>query len=160
MVYGIRRSRGFSLIEIVVTFTIIAILTTTVLPLAHIAVQRSKEAELRQALRDIRAALDAYRAAWEDGRVNRRVGESGYPPSLELLEHGVSDARDPTGRKIRFLRKLPRDPFSPPSVSAAEGWGKRAYASEASEPREGADVYDVYSLNSGIGLNGIPYRDW
>jgi len=143
-----------------VTFAIVAILATAVLPLAQLATQRNKESELHQALRDIRIALDAYKAAWDDGRISHRVGESGYPLSLEVLESGVTDARDPNKKKMRFLRKLPRDPFAEPLLPAEKTWGKRSYASEASNPQVGEDVYDVYSLSPGIGLNGVPYRNW
>jgi general secretion pathway protein G len=155
------RIRGFTLIEVVATLAIIAVLTSIALPLAELNAQRKKEEELRIAVRQIRDALDAYRQAGDEGRVVRNVGASGYPRNLQVLVDGVDDARNPTGAKIYFLRRIPRDPlFLDQSVPAAQTWGKRSYASPPDAPREGDDVFDVYSLSPGKGLNGIAYREW
>lgn len=156
-----KAQQGFTLIEMVVTVVIVGILASALVPMAHISVKRSKEAELRVALRDIRSALDAYKKAYDDGRIEKQVDASGYPRSLELLVDGVPDARDASKKKMRFLRRIPRDPLYPdPQASAAETWGKRSYESSADAPQEGADVYDVYSLSRDSGINGIPYRLW
>ena len=89
------------------------------------------------------------------------VGETGYPPDLYALVDGVEDARDPGRSMIYFLRRVPRDPYFPdPSAPAEETWGLRSYASPPDAPRPGDDVFDVYSLSSRVGLNGVPYRDW
>jgi len=152
---------GFTLIELVVTLAILAVLATAVVPLAELAVKRTKEQELRVALRQIRSALDEYKRAVDDGRVAKKADESGYPASLGVLVQGVVNAKDPEGGKIYFLRRIPRDPFYVDSAApAARTWGKRSYESPYDAPQEGKDVFDVYSLAEGTGLNGIPYRQW
>ena len=148
-----RRWRGFTLIELAITVAIVALLASVAVPLAEITVQRTKEQELRRALRDIREAIDAYKQASDDGRVAKKVGESGYPRRLEDLVEGIDDQKNPKKARIYFLRRLPRDPFG-------ETWGKRAYASPPNAPQEGEDVFDVYSRAEGSGLNGRPYREW
>ncbi len=155
------RGRGFTLIELMVTVAIVAVLSTVALPLAELTVKRSRENELRAALREIRNAIDAYKQAVEDGRVAKKADDSGYPPALELLVDGVDDARSAKKSKIYFLRRLPRDPlFADGQVPAARTWGQRSYDSPPDEPREGRDVYDVHSLSAGTALNGLPYRQW
>lgn len=155
------RHRGFTLIEMVITVALVGILASALLPLAELSVQRSKEQDLRLALRQIRGAIDAYKLAVDEGRVARKSDETGYPPDLETLERGAEDQRSPGKAPIRFLRRLPRDPFhTDPGVPAADTWGRRSYASPADSPAEGRDVFDVYSQAEGVGLNGIAYREW
>jgi general secretion pathway protein G len=153
--------RGFTLVELLIVVAIVAILATGLLPLAELANQRSKEQELHAALRDIRTAIDAYKQAVDEGRVAKKADESGYPPSLELLAGGVADEKDPKKSKIYFLRRVPRDPFFVNGDTPADRtWGLRSYESPPEDPREGKDVFDVYSLSSAKGINGVPYRLW
>ena len=149
------------MIELIVVVAIVAILATGLLPLAELAAQRSRETELRGALREIRTAIDAYKKATDEGRVMKKADQSGYPPTLEVLVAGVPDEKSPDKRKIFFLRRLPRDPFfDDPNVADDKTWGLRSYESPPDDPRDGDDVFDVYSKSSKTGLNGIAYRKW
>jgi general secretion pathway protein G len=157
------RPHGFTLIEMMVTVAIVGVLASVAVPLAEVSVQRGKEQELRQALREIRTALDAYKKAVEEGRtLGVKSSESGYPSSLQVLVDGVEDASHPAKKKrIRFLRRIPRDPFfTDPARPNEESWGKRSYESSPDAPQEGADIFDVYTRSAGTGLNGIPYSKW
>jgi len=155
------RPRGFTLIEMLIAVVIVSILASVALPLSELAVQRGREQDLRRALREIRESIDAYKRATDEGRILRSPDQSGYPPALAVLIEGVTDAKSPNGAKIYFLRRLPRDPFDPARDRQTEAaWGKRSYESPPDNPRPGKDVFDVYSLSAGTGLNGIPYRQW
>lgn len=155
------RQGGFTFVELIATLAIIAILTSICLPLAEVSAQRHKEEDLRAALRQIRDGLDAYRRAFDEGRIKRAAGDSGYPKNLGVLVDGIEDAQNPDGARIYFLRRLPRDPMNADNVAPPEQtWGKRSYASPPNAPKEGKDVFDVYSLSEGKGINGIPYREW
>lgn len=151
---------GFTFIELVITVAIVSILASAALPLAELTAQRGKELQLRHGLQQLRAAIDNYKQAVDDGRVARLANETGYPKSLELLVDGVADAKSPAKAKIYFLRRLPRDPFADPTLPVAEGWGLRSYASAPQAPQPGEDVYDVYSKSTLVGINGVPYREW
>jgi general secretion pathway protein G len=155
-----KRLSGFTFIELVVTVAIVAVLASAAMPLAELTVQRGKEVELRHALQQIRAALDAYKQAVDDGRIPKLANESGYPKTLDVLVNGVADAKSVSNAKVYFLRRLPRDPFAEHGVSATDTWGLRSYASPPDSPQPGDDIYDVYSRSPGIGLNGIAYREW
>lgn len=160
------RTRGFSLIELIVTLAIVAILASIAMPLVSVTVQRSKESELRNHLRQIREAIDAYKIATDEGRIKKSADESGYPPSLEILVEGSEDLKDPNKHKLKFLRRIPIDPMVAQkeadslSIEQTKAWGLRSYESSPSQPVAGKDVYDVYSLSPLTGTNGIPYAQW
>ena len=153
------RGEGFTLIELLVVMAVLGILAMAAMPLAEISVQRDREQELRRGLWQIRDAIDAYKRAVDAGNVAVSAGVSGYPPNLQALVEGVPDTKA-TGHTQYFLRRIPRDPFADESVSAAESWGLRSYASSPENPRPGADVYDVHSRSAKVGLNGVALRDW
>lgn len=148
------RQHGFTFIELMITVAIVALLASIALPLAEVTYQRNREQDFRRALREIRGAIDAYKRAADEGAIERKADESGYPQKLEALVQGVPDKRKTDGSKLYFLRRVPADPMG------GEEWGLRSYASPATEPQPGKDVFDVYSRSPDMGLNGIAYRDW
>ena len=155
------RATGFTLIELLITVAIVAVLASVALPLNELVVQRGKEQELRRSLREVRDAIDAYKQAWDEGRMVKRPGESGYPKQLEDLAEGVEDQKSPKHERMYFLRRVPRDPFAADEgLKPSETWGKRSYASPPDDPRDGDDVFDIYTRAPGKGLNGRPYREW
>ncbi|MCE4537074.1 type II secretion system GspH family protein [Pelomonas sp. P7] len=154
------RERGFTLIEMLVVLAMLAVLASAARPLLELSVQRTREHELRQALRSLRDALDAYKRTADSGSIALSPEDSGYPKSLQQLVDGVTDAKSPNGRRIYFLRRLPRDPFAPAELPAAETWGVRAYDSPADDPRPGRDVYDVFSRSERKALDGSRLKDW
>ncbi|EEF24794.1 conserved hypothetical protein, partial [Ricinus communis] len=138
------RRRGYTIIEMMVVMVVLGLLATAAMPLVELTAKRNKERELKQAIREIRHAIDAYKQASDAGRVAHAAGASGYPPSLAALTAGVPDL-GPGGQMIYFLRRVPRDPFASKAIRAEASWGLRCYASTADEPKEGSDVFDVYS---------------
>lgn len=159
--------RGFTLVEMLVTVIIVATLASIVFPLTHLVTKRTKETQLRRALHEIRSAIDAYKRAAETGHIVLKAGDSGYPPSLLALMQGVEDAKPPTvdgtlkPGKLYFLRHIPRDPLAEETELAPQDtWGLRSYVSSHEEPKEGADVFDVYSKLKTLGLNEQPYSEW
>ena len=154
-------ARGFSLIELLVVVAIMAVLASIGMPLAELSHQRGKEEELRRALREIRSALDSYKRLVDDGRIERAIDGTGYPPDLATLVDGVKDARSPTGSKLYFLRRLPRDPMhADVTAQAAETWALRSYASPPDDPRPGKDVFDVHSKSVAAAIDGTRYSTW
>ncbi len=152
---------GFTFIELMITLAIMATLALVATPMMQIALQREKERALRSALIEIREGIDAYKRAADQGRIQRKVGESGYPKKLEDLVEGMPDQRSVTKQSLYFLRRLPRDPFYlDETAQAADTWAKRAYASPPDDPSEGDDVFDVASRSDKVGLNGVPFKQW
>jgi len=152
-------ARGYSFVELVVVSAILLILASAVLPLAKVAAQRQREVELHRALREMRTAIDKYKDAVDAGLIGGadvRVGSEGYPPDLETLVEGVSVQNDQSGRKLKFLRRVPIDP-----MTGTTDWGLRAYQDKPdSMSWGGQNVYDVYTKSDGTALDGTKYKDW
>lgn len=152
---------GLTLVELLVTVLLLSVVASAVLPIVHVTNQRAKETELRRSLRDLRAAIDAYKRAVDEGRIAKNADESGYPRTLDDLVRGVPNAKVPGGPRMYFMRRIPRDPLAEESVTdSVQSWGKRSYESGPNDPKEGADVFDVYSKSVKVGVNRIPYREW
>ena len=154
------RSRGFALIELLISVAILGLLAGGAMTFADLAVQRNNEELLRSNLREIRQAIDAYKLASDARRIARGADETGYPRTLSELVDGVTDASSPKGNKLYFLRRLPRDPMADAALPAEATWGLRSYASSPDNPQPGRDVFDVYSMSPRKGLNGQPYEAW
>jgi len=150
-----KTQRGFTLLEMLVTATVLIILASAVMPMARNGIRRQKELELRRDLREMRAAIDDYKAKVDQQKIKAPPPENnGYPESLEKLVEGETMMGKTA--KMRFLRRIPVDPFT----NKAE-WGKRSITDDpTSYGWGGGNVYDVYSLAPGTGSNAIPYRDW
>ena len=151
--------QGYSFVELIVVTTIVLILASAVQPLVRVTITRTKEAELRRVLREMRTAIDKYKDAADMQMIpptELKVGAEGYPPTLETLVEGVSVANDATGRKLKFLRRVPMDP-----IMGSDEWGMRSYQDKPDVTRWGGqNVYDVFSLSEGTALDGTKYRDW
>jgi general secretion pathway protein G len=151
--------RGFTFIELVIVTAILMILASTIMPMAQVTAQRQREIELRRSLREMRTAIDKFKDAVDQGQIpttELEPGNEGYPPELETLVDGVSAANDATGRKLKFLRKIPIDP-----MTNSTDWGKRAYQDKPdSQSWGGKNVFDVYTTFQGTALDGTKYRDW
>lgn len=154
------QTRGFTLIELLISVAIVAVLASGALTLYQVAAQRARESELREDLRALRSAIDAYKLAYDTGHIAKTLDASGYPPTLGVLAQGVEDVQSPVKKKIYFLRRIPHDPMADPALPADESWGLRSYESDPDNPEPGDDVYDVYSQSARVGLNGIPYNKW
>jgi general secretion pathway protein G len=154
-----RSQRGFTFLELVIVTTILLILAATVVPLAQVTSQRQRETELRRSLREMRTALDRFKDAVDQGLIpmtELEPANEGYPPDLETLVDGVSVANDASGRKLKFLRRVPVDPMTKDTE-----WGLRSYQDDPdSTSWGGQNVYDVYTTSEGTALDGTKYKDW
>jgi general secretion pathway protein G len=154
-----RPENGYTFIELLVVVTILLVLASAVMPLAQVVSQRQREAELRRSLRETRTALDQFKNAVDQGRIpttELEPGSEGYPPDLETLVEGVSAANDASGRKLKFLRRVPVDP-----MTGSTEWGLRSYQdSPTSQSWGGQNVFDVYTKFNGTALDGTKYQDW
>ncbi len=150
---------GYSLIELLAVTVVLLVLASAVMPLAKVTVQRAREAELRRSLREIRTAIDRYKDAADLQQIaatDLKAGAEGYPPKLEVLVEGVRANGDASGRKLKFLRRIPMDP-----MTHTQEWGMRSYQDDAdSTSWGGQNVYDVFSKSGGVALDGTKYVDW
>ena len=150
---------GYSFIELLVVISILFVLASAALPLAQVASQRQREAELRRTLREMRTAIDKFKDAVDIGQIpttELTPGSEGYPPDLATLVEGVTPANDASGRKLKFLRRVPIDP-----MTNSTEWGMRAYQDRPdSTSWGGRNVFDVYTKSQGTGLDGTKYKDW
>lgn len=151
-----KRGRGgFTLVELIVTTTVLAILVGMAIPLARNTIQRQREVALHQALREIRIAIDRFKAASDQGFVQVKIGTEGYPEKLEVLVEGVPMI-GAVDKKLKFLRKVPVDP-----ITNTTEWGMRAYQDEATSASWGGqNVFDVYTKSDGTAMDGTKYKDW
>ncbi|MCK4264281.1 MAG: type II secretion system protein [Candidatus Aminicenantes bacterium] len=154
------RKKGFTLVEMLVTLTILAILAAAIMPLAKIAVKRQKEIELRRNLRIIREALDVYKKLADENKIDFEDDSEGYPPDLDTLVKGVElkagKGKDKSTKIVKFLRRIPKDP-----MTNSYDWGLRSYQDDHdSDAWGGENVYDVYTKSLGTALDGTKYRDW
>lgn len=153
-----RSARGFSFIELIIVTTILFILASAAAPLARVTAQRQKEAELRRSLREMRTAIDRFKDSVDQGLIattELQPGSEGYPPDLDTLVEGVPAANDASGRKLKFLRRVPVDPMT------GEDWGLRSYQDRTDATTWGGqNVYDVYTTSDATALDGSRYKDW
>jgi general secretion pathway protein G len=151
-----KRQRGLTLIELIVAFTILALLTTMAVPLARYRVQRDKEKELHYSLREIRKAIDDYKDATVAGKIEVKLGSDGYPESLQQLVDGVKLLQSAEGKKMKFLRRIPKDP-----MTGKFEWGLRSTQDDpTSQSWGGQNVFDVYTKSLDHARDGIPYAQW
>jgi general secretion pathway protein G len=152
-------SSGYTLIELLVVATIILILASAIMPLARVTMQRQREIELHRTLREMRNAIDKYKDAVDLGMIGGldvKAGSEGYPPDLETLVEGVPVMNDASGRKLKFLRRIPIDPMTHDTE-----WGLRSYQDKPESTSWGRqNVFDVYTKSGGTALDGSKYKDW
>jgi general secretion pathway protein G len=152
-------AQGFTFIELLVVSTLLIILASAIMPMARVTMQRQREAELRRGLREMRTAIDKFKDAADAGLIGAfdlKTGAEGYPADLEILVEGVSVVNDQSGRKLKFLRRIPIDP-----MTNSTDWGKRSYQDKPDATSWGGqNVFDVFTKSTGAALDGTKYRDW
>jgi general secretion pathway protein G len=150
---------GYTFVELLVVTGIVLVLASAIMPLAKVTSRRTREAELRHNLREIRTAIDKYKDAADLGQIGSldlKVGSENYPPDLQTLVDGVTAANDATGRKLKFLRHIPVDP-----MTHSTEWGMRSYQDRPDATKWGGqNVFDVYTTYDGTALDGTKYKDW
>jgi general secretion pathway protein G len=151
-----RKALGFTLIELIVTVFIVSILVGVAVPLARNSIKRDKEVALREALRELRTAIDRYKDASDLGRIPMKLDTEGYPEKLQVLVDGV-DLNGTVGKKLKLLRRIPIDP-----MTNSTEWGLRSYQDDPKNSSSwgGQDVFDVYTKSQGTALDGTKYKDW
>jgi len=153
------KAKGYTFIELVIVASMIMVLAAAIMPLTKVTMQRAREAELRRALREMRTAIDKFKDAADTGQIGTldlKAGAENYPPDLQTLVDGVAAANDATGRKLKFLRRVPIDP-----MTRGGEWGLRSYQDDPKSTRWGGqDVFDVHTTSEGTGLDGTKYKDW
>jgi general secretion pathway protein G len=154
-----RGDAGYTFVELVVVSMLLIILASAVLPLARVTIQRQREVELRRVLREMRTAIDKYKDSVDAGLIGGpdvKVGSEGYPPDLDTLVEGVSVQNDASGRKLKFLRRVPVDP-----MTKSTDWGMRSYQDKPDSTNWGGqNVYDVFTKSEATALDGTKYKDW
>jgi general secretion pathway protein G len=152
----LKRQRGLTLIELIVATAILLVLSSLALPLARVQLRRNQEYELRLALREVRTAIDHYKDASDQGRIQVEVETEGYPKDLQTMVDGVPLLNSPDEKKLRVLRRIPRDP-----LTNSTNWGLRSYQDDADATTWGGqDVFDIYSQSPATALDGSAYKDW
>jgi len=151
-----RGERGLTLVELIVAFTILSLLASMSVPLARYKVRRDKERDLRLALREIRTAIDKYKDASDQGKIQVKAGTDGYPEDLDVLVEGVTLSGSVTGAKLKLLRRIPIDP-----MTNTREWGKRSTQDDPkSQSWGGQNVFDIYSRSMERARDGTPYSEW
>jgi general secretion pathway protein G len=158
--HGRSRAGGFTLAEMIITLSLLAVLALSALPLGKMAAKHGKEIELQRALRLVREAIDAHKKLADEKKITFDKDTEGYPPTLETLVEGVEVQEQREGktekRLVKFLRRIPKDP-----MTNSFDWGLRSYQDDPDSDNWGEEnVYDVYTKSQALALDGTRYRDW
>lgn len=153
--------RGFTIVELLVVMAILGILSVAIMPLSEMLVISQKERELKQALWEIRGAIDEYKKVVTSVDNAVQNSSAGYPPNLQILVDGITHPKpEASGRHVYFLRTMPRDPFADKALPADKTWRLRSFTSPPEKPEPGAEVFDVHSSSDAEALDGSRYAKW